>query len=101
MSQTLLVNNDIWVYENGKFIGTLNTGVNATTAYTLYPIEFSNQLTINLILKQGNSKGDNNDNGQTAVVVVQLSSGILSIKVTLPESFNKKVHKIFDPLIIC
>lgn len=83
------------MYENGVFIGTLNTSLNATTAYALYPIDFSkaNQLPINLMLKQGNSK-DENDDGQSVAVVVQLSSGILSISVTLPTSFNEKVADI-------
>ena len=92
MEQTLLMGNDIWVYENGVFIGTLNTSVNATTSYAIYPIDFgkANQLPINLVLKQGSSNGNENS-GQSVAVVVQLSSGILSISVTLPKSFKNKV----------
>ena len=89
IKQTLLVDNDIWVYENGVFIGTLNTSLNATTAYARYPIDFgkANQLPINVVLKHGSSNG-NGEKGQSVAVVVQLSSGILSISVTLPSSFK-------------
>ena len=80
------------MYENGKFIGTLNTSVNATTAFASYPIDFNktNQLPIHLTLKHGswNSSGDV---GLSAAVVVQLSSGILSTSVTLPNSFKGQV----------
>ena len=91
MKQALLINNDILVYENGVFIGTLNTSLNATTSFASYNIDFgkANQLPINLILKNG-QKG-NSDSGQSVAVVVQLSSDILSISVTLPIYFKNKV----------
>lgn len=80
------MNNDIWVYENGVFIGTLNTSLTASTSYASYSVDNAktNQLKIDLILKHSN--------GQSVTIVVQLSSGILSITpLTLPSSFKKKV----------
>lgn len=90
--QTLLINNDIWVYENGVSIGSLNTGVTPTTTYASYPIDYSkpNQLQISLALNKGNTI-NTGLGGQSVVVIVQLSSGTLSINLILPNSFKGQV----------
>lgn len=90
------MNNDVWVYENGLFIGTLNTNISATTTYAIYSVEdaTANQLKIDLILK--------NSKGLVVSVVVQLSSGILSITpLTIPEAFRNKVVSFFRFYFSC
>ena len=74
--------------------------MNATTSFASYNIDFgkANQLPINLVLKNG-QKG-NSDSGQSVAVIVQLSSDILSISVTLPTSFNKKVAGSASALLV-
>ena len=47
-----------------------------------------------MVLTQGN-KLDSSDSGQSVTVVVQLSSGTLSISATLPNYFKNKVAGLF------